>query len=80
MSQTLESRVRNVIVETFRLPPEAAKADLRLSDPPAWNSLGHMELVAALEKEFQVRFPGYELPTLISLDAIVRELEKHLQK
>ena len=77
MVQTQESRVRNVIVKTFRLPPEGAARDLRMGDPPAWNSLGHMELVAALEKEFGVRFPGYALPTLTSVDAIVQELGKY---
>ena len=36
-----------------------------------------MTLIAALEKEFGVQFPGYAIPELVSLDAIVREVEKY---
>jgi len=36
-----------------------------------------MTLLTALEKEFGVQFPGYAIPELVSLDAIVREVEKH---
>ena len=74
---TTESRVRGVIAKTFALGPTAATDDLRMRSPPAWDSLGHMTLVAALEKEFGVQFPGYTIPELTSLDAIVREVEKH---
>jgi acyl carrier protein len=76
---TVENRVRDVIARTFELPEaEAARPDLRLSNPPAWDSIGHMSLVVALEREFGVRFAGYTLPQLVSVDAIVRELSKHV--
>ena len=72
----IEKRVRSTIVRTFGLPPRAAAGELRMSDPPAWDSLGHMGLVAALEKEFGVRFPGYVLPELIDVQSIIRQLAK----
>lgn len=72
---TIEQRVRGVIVKTFRLRPEDAASDLRMTSPPAWDSLGHMSLVVALEKEFGVRFPGTALARLASVDGILRELE-----
>jgi acyl carrier protein len=71
---SVEQRVREVIATTFRLLPEDAGGDLRMSSPPAWDSLGHMSLVVALEKEFGVRFPGTALAGLTSVDGIIREL------
>lgn len=74
--QSMESRVRSLIVLTLGLPPEAAAGELQMSNPPAWDSLGHMTLVAALEKEFEVRFPIYAIPELTNVPAIVRKLEE----
>jgi acyl carrier protein len=75
---TLEERVRALITRTFRLLEEAAAGDLHMGDPPAWDSLGHMGLVAALEQEFGVRFPVYALPELVSVPAIVHALGTQL--
>jgi len=77
MSQpTTEARVRRVIAKTFALAPTTATGDLRMKNPPAWDSLGHMTLLAALEKEFGFQFAAYTIPELVSLDAIVQEVEK----
>jgi acyl carrier protein len=72
--KTVEQRVREVIMTTFRLRPEDEQSDLKMSSPPAWDSLGHMALVVALEKEFGVRFPGVSLARLTSVDGIMKEL------
>lgn len=71
-----EVRVRGVIARTFRLSAEQAAGPLQMGDPPAWDSLGHMGLVADIEKEFGVRFPGYALPELVSVEAIVRAVDE----
>jgi acyl carrier protein len=74
----LEERVRAVIARTFRLSEEAATGDLRMGNPPAWDSLGHMGLVAAFEQEFDVRFPGHVLPELVSVPAIMDAVNTQL--
>lgn len=74
----LEERVRAVIARTFRLSQETAAGELRMGNPPAWDSLGHMGLVAALEQEFDVRFPVHALPELVSVPAIIDTLGTQL--
>jgi acyl carrier protein len=69
--QTTVAKVRNIIQRTFGLPPEATSHNLTMDDVLAWDSMGHMTLVAALESEFGVRFPVYSISELTSLDAIV---------
>ena len=77
MSDTpLAARVRAAIAKTFRLSETDARRDLRMSDPPAWDSLGHMDLIAAVEKEFGVRFPGHALGEVVSHEALTKELER----
>jgi acyl carrier protein len=70
----LEERVRAVIARTFRLSEETVAGELRMGNPPAWDSLGHMGLVAAFEQEFDVRFPVHALPELVSVPAILDAL------
>jgi acyl carrier protein len=75
---SLEGRVKSLIRRTFRLPDDAGPDELQLGDPPDWDSLGHMGLVAALEQEFGVRFPSYALAQLVSVEAIVEALQGQL--
>lgn len=69
-----ERRVRAVIGRTFGLSPEQAKGHLAINQVPAWDSLGHMQLVAALESEFGLTFPAYAVSELTSVEAIVKAL------
>ncbi len=66
----IENRVRSLVIKLFELPLESATADLRLGDPPQWDSMGHMELLVAIESEFDVRFPAHQIATLTSVDRI----------
>jgi len=42
----------------------------------AWDSMRHMNLVIALEEEFDVRFPDEEIEQLISLPLICLSLRE----
>lgn len=70
-------RVRETIRELFRLSPEDAAGELRLGSPPQWDSLGHMELLAALEGEFGLMFPVSAVSQMTTLDGIIRAIQTH---
>ncbi|MGH7286356.1 MAG: acyl carrier protein, partial [Polyangiaceae bacterium] len=52
MGDDKHDRVRKVIAETFRVPAENVPADAAMGSVAGWDSMGHMQLVVALEKEF----------------------------
>lgn len=70
----IEGRVRSVIAETFHLSMENSLGEIAMGNPSNWDSLGHMELVLQLEKEFGVTFPNFVIADLVSVPAIVREI------
>jgi acyl carrier protein len=72
----LNQHVRDVIVKTFKLSSEDSGCELRMGSVPGWDSLGHMNLVVELEREFGVSFPLYLLPEMLDMDSIVRETLK----
>lgn len=70
-----ESRLRRTVVTALRIKDERYRPDLKLGDLDEWDSLGHLELVAQVEKEFGVSLDFDDIPKLTSLDA----LRAHLQ-
>ena len=73
----IESRIRALIAKLFDLSPAQAAGDLRLGDPPQWDSMGHMELLVAIENEFQVRFPAQQIAALTSVDRIAEAIRAY---
>ena len=74
MSSSIEARTRGVIARVFQLAPAQQQGPLTRDDVPAWDSLAHMQLIAALDDEFAVQVPGFAISEMTSLDAILREL------
>lgn len=72
---SIQERVKRVMAHSFKLDPVAVSDSLRINGIPAWNSLGHMALVVALEKEFGIRFSGARVANLTSVSGIVKELQ-----
>ncbi|MBO0841400.1 MAG: acyl carrier protein [Sciscionella sp.] len=56
MADELHDKLRAVFIATLRLPDDVDVDNLAYRDIEAWDSVGHMSLVAAIEDEFDVQF------------------------
>ena len=72
-------RVRATLARVFQLSAADAQEDLRMGSLPRWDSMGHMQLIMEIEKEFGVTFPTYEIAELLSADAITNAVAKYKQ-
>jgi acyl carrier protein len=52
----INDRLRAVFVESLQLEDDVDVENLKYRDIEAWDSVGHMALVAAIEDEFDVQF------------------------
>ena len=68
---TNNEKYTNVFVETFKITPEEAMT-LKFQDIKAWDSVGHMGLVANLEEAFNIML---ETEDIIDLNSYVRGKE-----
>ncbi|SDZ40956.1 Acyl carrier protein [Amycolatopsis xylanica] len=50
------AKLREVFVESLELDDDVNVETLKYRDIDAWDSVGHMALVAAIEDEFDVQF------------------------
>lgn len=68
-------RVKQIMARTFGVPAAEVPDDAAIEEFPAWTSLGHLELMMALEMEFGVAIPAGTMLELLTLDAIVEFLD-----
>lgn len=68
-------RVLRVVKETFELQ-DMPDVEASQDTVEGWDSLGHLRLCLALEREFNVKFKMKDMPTLTSVEKIICLLEK----
>jgi acyl carrier protein len=63
-------RLTELVAELLRLKPHEIDESLTLAGTENWDSLTHMELIAALEQEFSVELSADDIVTMVSYPAI----------
>jgi len=66
----MRSEVRDVLSQVFRLSPEGIAENASPDCIPAWDSLGHIQLISALESTFGLRFNIREIQSMDSAGKI----------
>ncbi|MCU1685486.1 MAG: acpP [Amycolatopsis sp.] len=56
MTASVATKLREIFVEALDLDEDVDVENLKYRDLEAWDSVGHMALVAAIEDEFDVQF------------------------
>ncbi len=78
VSDDLTARVRAVIAETFERDPASLPAEPDVETIEQWDSLGHMQLIEALEAAFEIEVAHGDSVNLLSQSAIVAHLQGRL--
>ena len=66
----LKEKLKLVMAKVFKITPEKIPDNISLGGINEWDSLRHMDLILALEEDFDIRFTDEEINDLISLDLI----------
>ena len=74
-SSTVSARLRKTLADTFDIPVEEVTPDLMAGTVPAWDSVGHLQAILALESEFGVQFDPERMANLTSVRRLQAELE-----
>ena len=75
---TAASRLVSVFTDVFRLPQERVHPNLAPSDVERWDSVGHVMLVTAVEREFSIQFEVDEIMEFTSFQAILSAIEQRM--
>lgn len=71
MTTGVIARLRAVFTEVLDLDPTVDVTTLRYREIDAWDSVGHMTLVAAVEDEFDVQLSTEQVIDMDSFEAAV---------
>jgi acyl carrier protein len=77
-SHNAASRLVSVFAEVFSLPPDRVHPGLEPIDVERWDSLGHVTLVIAIEKEFSIQLEVDEIVEFTSFQTILSVIERRM--
>jgi acyl carrier protein len=66
----MEDRIRDVMAAMLAIPAEGIGDQTRQENTEDWDSLRHMNLILALEEEFEIQFADEDVSELLSFCAI----------
>lgn len=77
VNMDLLDKIRNVVAEVLQVSIDEITADLTFGDIPQWDSLGHMEILLALDESFTIAVTAETISDLISLPLIVEYISNN---
>lgn len=70
MTQTASENLTNIIADVLRVPRAEIVDSLDMEATGTWDSLSHMQLIAALEEEFNIELTADEIVAMRSVGEI----------
>ena len=71
----MNERVANTIAEVMSVPADQINEDSSPDTIENWDSLQHMNLILAMEEEFDVKFTDDEIASMVSAKVIAETVE-----
>lgn len=75
----LENKVKEIVAEQLGIPEEEIQGESTFGEDLGSDSLDFLELVMALEEEFEIEIPDDEAERLESVQKMVQYLESRIQ-
>ena len=79
MSQILENRVLKILETILDLSEEDLSLESSMEDIEEWDSVKMMEIVLALEEEFDLYFSETQLEEMIDMRSIISAIKDSIQ-
>jgi citrate synthase len=77
MDNDLNQAIGDLISETLEIPRGQVTDNFTYGDAPQWDSMGHMNLMMALEEKYGVQITAETITGLVSIPAILNYLSEN---
>ena len=77
---TVEERVKKIVIEQLGVKEEEVKTEASFVDDLGADSLDTVELVMALEEEFETEIPDEEAEKIATIQDAIDYIEAHMEK
>lgn len=75
----MELKIKKIMASLFNINENEISEKTAFNSVKKWDSLKHMELIIALEKEFKIKFDSHEIPTMINFKIIAATVLSYLE-
>ena len=75
-----EQKIRDIVAEIIEVEPEEVTSEADFVNDLGMDSMQALEIMAAVEKQFNIRIPENELANITNLKGSVSILNKYLKK
>lgn len=75
----MKERVLSIVSNIMKWPLKEINEDSSPEDIDTWDSLNQINLVLALEEEFDVRFTDDQIVQMLSVRSVIETLERAVQ-
>lgn len=75
----IELAIQQIMADVFEVPLDNVTVETTQDNIDAWDSLKHLNLVVAIEEEFEIYFPVEEIGNLISFKLIAVIVKEQLE-
>jgi len=75
----VEHKLKRIMADVFDVPVEEINEHSSAHTITAWDSLKHINLILALQKELGIRFEDEEIPTMINYHIILSTIRAYLE-
>jgi acyl carrier protein len=77
MNDLTKSKIISVVQKVFET--EQLDENVSQHDVEKWDSLNHLNLIIALEEEFDILFEPEEIAEMTSIQKIISKIETHIK-
>mgnify|MGYP000861537284 FL=1 len=78
MSDSIDDRMKKVFCEVLHISPDVYNEELSAGDIQEWDSLGHVNLLQAVEDEFNIAFDVTDALELESVKDFLLLVKRYL--
>ena len=71
-----EQQIKTIMGRTWGIDPDKVSSEVKFNEIPQWDSLGHVNLLVSLEKEYNVKIDNETLTKLTSIPSIIEHIRK----
>lgn len=72
----IKEKVFQIIAACLEMPVESLSLDAGMDDIDSWDSMRNVMILSCLEEDFDVMIPEDDIFDLVTISAIVDEIEK----
>lgn len=69
--------VRSVVSRVLGIENETEINAAQMGNHAGWDSMRHIQIVMAIEKQFEIRFQSFEIPRLVDVNTIAEAVARH---